>query len=110
MADSPLTQIRGKTFRQREIDLDQFTDEELYSRYRFARESIKYMVEILENDFDRQTRRKLTLAVANVVTTSCNKVGQYKTWTAYCGLRIEYNDYVIKQCIHGQEQQLTIFL
>ena len=34
MADSPLTQIRGKKFRQREIDLDQFTDEELCSRYR----------------------------------------------------------------------------
>ena len=29
MADSPLTQIRGRKFRQREIDLDQFTDEEV---------------------------------------------------------------------------------
>ena len=89
MADSPLTQIRGKKFRQREIDLDQFTDEELCSRYRFRRESIKYMVEILKNDFERQTTRQLALAVANVVTTSCNKVDQYKTWTADCGLRIE---------------------
>ena len=69
MADSPLTQISGKKFRQREIDRDQFTDEELCSRYRFGRESIKYMVEILKNDFERQTTRKLALAVANVVTT-----------------------------------------
>ena len=96
MADSPLTQIRGKKFRQREIDLNQFTDEELCSRYRFDRESIKYIVEILKNDFGRRTTRKLALAVANVVTTSCNKVDRYKRWTADCGLRIEYNDYVIK--------------
>jgi len=60
MADSPFAQIREKKFRQQEIDLDQFTDEVLRSRYRFGRASIKYMVEILENDFERQTRRKLT--------------------------------------------------
>ena len=60
MADSPLAQIREKKFREQEIDLDQFTDEELRSRYRFGRESIKYMVEILKNDFERQARRKLT--------------------------------------------------
>ena len=84
MADSPLTQIRGKKFRQREIDLDHFTDEELCSRYRFGRESIKYMVEILKNDFERQTTRKLALAVANVVTTSCNKVETNYLWNRVC--------------------------
>ena len=41
MADLPLPQIREKKFRQQEIDLDQFTDEELCSRYRFGRESIQ---------------------------------------------------------------------
>ena len=60
MADSPLAQISEKKFGEQEIDLDQFTDEELRSRYRFGRESIKYMVEILKNEFERQARRKLT--------------------------------------------------
>ena len=45
MADLPLPQIRGKKFRQQEIDLDQFTDEELCSRYRFGRESTQYLVQ-----------------------------------------------------------------
>ena len=37
-------QIRGRKFQQREIDLDQPTDEQLRSRYRFGRESITYLV------------------------------------------------------------------
>ena len=73
MADLPLPQIREKKFRQQEIDLDQFTDEELCSRYRFGRESTQYLVQILKNDLERQTRRKQ--AFANAVTTSCNKFG-----------------------------------
>ena len=32
MADLPLPQIREKKFRQQEIDLDQFTDEELFNK------------------------------------------------------------------------------
>ena len=32
MADLPLPQIREKKFRQQEIDLNQFTDEELFSK------------------------------------------------------------------------------
>ena len=58
MADFPLAQIREKKFRQQEIDLDQFTDEKLRSRYRFGQESKKCLVEILKNDLERQTRRK----------------------------------------------------
>ena len=58
MADLPLPQIREKKFRQQEIDLDQFTDEELFSKNRFGRESIQYLVEILKNDLERKTRRK----------------------------------------------------
>ena len=57
MADLPLSQIREKKFRQQEINLDQFTDEELCSKNRFGRESIQYLVEILKNDLER-TRRK----------------------------------------------------
>ena len=74
MADLPLPQIREKKFRQQEIDLDQFTDEELCSRYRFGRESIQYLVEILKKELERQTRRKhkqlptwLLLHVINLV-------------------------------------------
>ena len=58
MADFPLAQIREKKFRQQEIDLDQFTDEKLRSRYRFGQESKNCLVEILKNDLERQTRRK----------------------------------------------------
>ena len=49
MADLPLPQIPEKKFREQEIDLDQFTDEDFCSRYRFDRESIQYLVEILKN-------------------------------------------------------------
>ena len=42
-------QIRERKFQQREIDLDELTDEELRSRYRFGRESIKFLVEILKS-------------------------------------------------------------
>ena len=83
MADLPLPKIREKKFRQQEIDLDQFTDEELCSRYRFGRESIQYLVEILKNDFERQTRRKhkqlprwLLLHVINLV------IIKHGLWTA----------------------------
>ena len=84
MADLQLPQIHEKKFRQQEIDPDQFTDEELCRRYRFGREQIQYLVEILKNDLQRQTRRKhkqlptwLLLHVINLVTIKH-------------GLRIEY--------------------
>ena len=86
MADLPLPQIREKKFRQQEIDLDQFTDEELFSKNRFGRESIQYLVEILKNDLERKTRRKHKQLP--VVTTSHNKFGHYKTWTVDSGLNI----------------------
>ena len=78
MADLPLPQIREKKFRQQEIDLDQFNDKELFSKNRFGRESIQYLVEILKNALERK----------RVDTTSCNKFGHYKTWTVDCGLNI----------------------
>ena len=97
MADLPLPQIRGKKFRQQEIDLDQFTDEELCNRYRFGRESIQYLVEILKNDLERQTRRKhkqlptwLLLHVINLV------IIKHGLRTVDCELNIRYKDYVIK--------------
>ena len=76
MADLPLTQISEKKFRQHYASgLDQFTDEELLRRYRFGRESMKYLVEVLNNDLKRQTRRKhkllstwLLLYVINLVS------------------------------------------
>ena len=78
MTDLPLPQIREKKFRQQEINLYQFTDEELCCKNRFGRESIQYLVEILKNDLERQTRRKhkqlttwLLLHVINLVTINC---------------------------------------
>ena len=89
MADLPLPQIRGKKFRQQEIDLDQFTDEELCSRYRFGRESSQYLVEILKKELERQTRRKhkqlptwLLLHVINLV------IIKHALRTVDCGLNV----------------------
>ena len=84
-----MPQIREKKFRQQEIDLDQFTDEELCSRYRFGRESIQYLVEILKNDLERQTRRKhkqlLTWLLLHVINLVIIKHGLR---TVDCGLNV----------------------
>ena len=55
-------QIRERKFQQREIDLDELTDEELRSSYRFGRESIKFLVEILKDDLQKQTQRNHVLS------------------------------------------------
>ena len=47
--------IREKMFRRHEVFLDDFSDEELRSRYRFGRDSIEFLTE-LENDVKRQTK------------------------------------------------------
>ena len=62
---SQILQIHERKFQQREIDLDQLTDEELRSRYRFDRESIKYLVEILRED-NLQGRRVETIALSPI--------------------------------------------
>ena len=54
--------IREKVFRQHEIFLDDFSDEELRSRYRFGRDSIEFLTEILENHLQRQTKRNHALS------------------------------------------------
>ena len=98
MADLPFPQIHAKKFRQQEIDLHQFTDEELIAvDTGSGRESIQYLVEILKNDLERQTRRKhkqlptwLLLHVINLV------IIKHGLRTVDCGLNIRYNDYVIK--------------
>ena len=41
MAHLLILRIRERKFQQREIDLDQLTDEKLCNRYRFDRESIE---------------------------------------------------------------------
>ena len=64
-------QICKRKFQQREIDLDELTDEELRSRYRFGRESIKFLVEILEDDLQRQTRRNHALSPTLQVLVTC---------------------------------------
>ena len=55
-------QIRERRFQQREIDLHELTDEELCSRYRFGRESIKFLIGNLKDDLQRQTRRNHALS------------------------------------------------
>ena len=53
--------IREKMFRRHEIFLDDFSDEELRSRYRFGRDSIEFLTE-LENEVQRQTKRNHALS------------------------------------------------
>ena len=82
MADLPLSQISEKKFRQQEINLDQFTDEELCSKNRFGRESIQYLVEILKNDLERTWRKHRQLPrwlLLHVITLVIIKHG---LWTA----------------------------
>ena len=49
--------IREKMFRQHEIFVDDFSDKELQSKYRFGWDSIEFLTEILENDLQRRTKR-----------------------------------------------------
>ena len=89
MADLPLPQTPEKKFRQQEIDMDQFTDEELCSRCRFDRESIQYLVEILKKELERQTRRKQkqlpTWLLLHVINLIIIKDGMR---TVDCGLNV----------------------
>ena len=53
--------IGKKMFRQHETFLDDFSVEELQSRYQFGRDSIEFLTEILENDLQPQTKRNHVL-------------------------------------------------
>ncbi|XP_068719450.1 putative nuclease HARBI1 [Montipora capricornis] len=55
-------QVRVRKFRQHEIYLDEFSYEELRSRYRFGGESIEFLTEILEKDLQRETKRNHALS------------------------------------------------
>ena len=54
--------IRKRKFRQHEIFLEDVSDEELRCRYRFGRDSIEFLTEILKNDLQRQTKRNHALS------------------------------------------------
>ena len=55
-------QRREREFRLHDMTLDNFTDEELRCRYRFGRESIEFLSDLLANDLQRPTRRNHALA------------------------------------------------
>jgi len=48
------------------LSLD-FTDEELRERYRFGRESIMFLSDLVRNDLERETRRNHALTVEQQV-------------------------------------------
>ena len=74
MADLPFPQIRAKKFRQQEIDLDQFTDEELIAvDTGLAESQFNSWKKSSRTTSRAETDEEKTEAVANVVTTSCNK-------------------------------------
>ena len=52
----PAPRRKERTFRlPDDFSLSNFTNEELRSRYRFDRESIKFLSELLRDDLERQT-------------------------------------------------------
>ena len=52
----PAPRRKDRTFRlPDDFSLSNFTNEELRSRYRFGRESIKFLSELLRDDLERQT-------------------------------------------------------
>lgn len=59
----PLKQRKERIFRGIKCHLTNLTDEELRARYRFGRESIHYLVELLNNDLLRSTKKATGLSV-----------------------------------------------
>ena len=48
---------REKQFRQQEMSLDNFTNEELRCQYQFGRDSIEFLTDLLKDDLQRQTKQ-----------------------------------------------------
>ena len=57
-----LSQIHKRKFRHNEICLEDYSDEELRCRYRFGRDSLEFLTEILQNDLQRDTKRNQALS------------------------------------------------
>ena len=55
-------QIHRRKFRHNEICLEDYSDEELRRRYRFGRDSLKFLTEIFQNDLQRDTKRNQALS------------------------------------------------
>ena len=51
-----------KKYRMHDIDLRNFSEDELKSRFRFGRDSIIFLVELLREDLERQTSRNHALS------------------------------------------------
>ena len=51
-----------KKFKMHDIALANFTEEQLRSRFRFGRESIEFLVQVLREDLERQTSRNHALS------------------------------------------------
>ena len=51
-----------KKYRMHDIDLTNFSEDEHKSRFRFGRDSIIFLVELLREDFERQTSRNHALS------------------------------------------------
>ena len=59
----PAPRRKERTFRlPDDFSLSNFTDEELRSRYRFGRESIEFLSELLRDDLERDTSRNHALS------------------------------------------------
>ena len=60
---------RQRTYRLRESPLwdDSFTDDEIRQRFRFRRDSIRYIIDVLYDDLVRPTNRNHALSVETQV-------------------------------------------
>ena len=56
------SQIHKRKFRHNEICLEDYSDEELRCRYRFGRDSLEFLTEILQNDLQRDTEKNQALS------------------------------------------------
>ena len=62
---------RRRTYRLKEVIGDNsFSDEDIRNRFRFKRESITYLVNLLKNDLERPTKRNHALSVETQVLIS----------------------------------------
>ena len=71
MLGRPLRQRRPRVYRHRPSQLlDSYTDEKIRDRYRFRRDSIQFICDVVEGDMRRPTRRNHALSVETRVLAS----------------------------------------
>ena len=71
---------KERIFRDRENPLDFLDDSELYRSYRFTRQGILFLIQLLTNDISRGTQRSHSLPNSLVVLTENKIFCEYQPW------------------------------